>query len=357
MPAALAYALGPYLLQYAARISVILLPWAGLPWMIGSAAMALRHRGWSGRRGSRLIIVLVGSMNATSLLLAGIGPALWIMLEVLERRIPWRTAARHRPHRGADRRRLAVVDRRPLGAGPYGVPIFRYTETPQAIAAASTASEVSRGLGYWFEYGGDRVSQWVEPATTYLVSPGLIVLGFALLAVALLGLVVGVLVRRRFFVLLLVVGVGVAVGLNPLSSPSPWGRLFACCENTTAGQAMRSTPRRPAAVRPALAMGLGALVARIAERVPRRAGSRHRSRWASSCSSRRCSPVTSTPPASCVTRASRTTGRRRRGIAMDAGGDATRVYETPGSDFAYYRWGRHGRPDHPRPDGATVRGP
>src|SRR6202020_2751975 len=33
--AALAYMLSPYFLQYAGRISVILLPWAGLPFMLG----------------------------------------------------------------------------------------------------------------------------------------------------------------------------------------------------------------------------------------------------------------------------------------------------------------------------------
>jgi len=40
--AALAYALSPYVLDYAARISVILLPWAGLPWLIAFLARAIR---------------------------------------------------------------------------------------------------------------------------------------------------------------------------------------------------------------------------------------------------------------------------------------------------------------------------
>ncbi len=40
--AALAYMLSPYVLDYAARISVLLLPWAALPWMIGVIRKALR---------------------------------------------------------------------------------------------------------------------------------------------------------------------------------------------------------------------------------------------------------------------------------------------------------------------------
>ncbi|MSX00960.1 MAG: DUF3367 domain-containing protein, partial [Actinobacteria bacterium] len=41
--ASFAYALSPYLINYGARISVILLPFAGLPWLIGLAARSLRR--------------------------------------------------------------------------------------------------------------------------------------------------------------------------------------------------------------------------------------------------------------------------------------------------------------------------
>ena len=61
--AATAYMLSPYFLQYAARISVILLPWAGLPFMLAFAIVALRgavararplrHRGGAGQRHQR----------------------------------------------------------------------------------------------------------------------------------------------------------------------------------------------------------------------------------------------------------------------------------------------------------------
>ena len=62
--AATAYMLSPYFLQYAARISVILLPWAGLPFMLAlhdrraapgwlARAGALRHRRRAGERHQR----------------------------------------------------------------------------------------------------------------------------------------------------------------------------------------------------------------------------------------------------------------------------------------------------------------
>ena len=38
--ASFAYMLSPYLLDYSARISAVLLPWAGLPWMIGLTVLA-----------------------------------------------------------------------------------------------------------------------------------------------------------------------------------------------------------------------------------------------------------------------------------------------------------------------------
>ena len=134
LPAAVAYALTPYLVQYAARISAVLLPWAGLPWMIGCAAMALRHRGWRWPARFALVIAVVGSVNATSLLLAGIGPALWIVIEVLERRVPWRAAAAATGRIAALTVGVSMWWIAGLWAqGRYGVPILRYTETHQAV--------------------------------------------------------------------------------------------------------------------------------------------------------------------------------------------------------------------------------
>ena len=78
--AALAYMLTPYMLDYAARISVLLMPWAALPWMIGLMRKALRDGGWRYPALFALVVQVVGGVNATALLFAGLGPVLWIVV-------------------------------------------------------------------------------------------------------------------------------------------------------------------------------------------------------------------------------------------------------------------------------------
>ncbi len=80
--AALLYALTPYLLTVAARISILLLPFAALPWMIGLVARALRDGGWRWPAIFALVVTTVGSVNLTALVLAGVGPVLWIAYAV-----------------------------------------------------------------------------------------------------------------------------------------------------------------------------------------------------------------------------------------------------------------------------------
>ncbi len=64
--AALAYMLSPYFLQYAGRISVILLPWAGLPFMLGLTIVALRRGGWREPALFAFVVALVSGINASS---------------------------------------------------------------------------------------------------------------------------------------------------------------------------------------------------------------------------------------------------------------------------------------------------
>ena len=80
--AALAYTLSPYLVDYLARTSAILMPWAALGWMIGLTAMAARRGGWRYPAGFALLVALVGGVNATSILLVLVGPALWLVYAV-----------------------------------------------------------------------------------------------------------------------------------------------------------------------------------------------------------------------------------------------------------------------------------
>ena len=61
---ALVYMLTPYQLAFSARISVLLLSWAGLPWLVGLAMRAARRGGWRYPALFALVILTIGSVNA-----------------------------------------------------------------------------------------------------------------------------------------------------------------------------------------------------------------------------------------------------------------------------------------------------
>ena len=92
--ASLAYMFSPYLLAYAARISVILLPWTALPWLIGLTIQAVRRGGWWYPSAFALVVLAVGGINATALIMIGVGPLVWLVYAVaVERTATWRQAS------------------------------------------------------------------------------------------------------------------------------------------------------------------------------------------------------------------------------------------------------------------------
>ncbi len=117
--AALAYMLSPYFLQYAGRISVILLPWAGLPFMLGLTIVALRRGGWREPALFAVVVALVSGINASSIIYVGVAPILWLLYAVVVlRESTWRHAL------GTGLRigiltlgRVPVVDGGPRGGG------------------------------------------------------------------------------------------------------------------------------------------------------------------------------------------------------------------------------------------------
>ncbi len=100
------FMLTPYTLDFAARISVILLPWAGLPWMLALTIRALRARdgrgAWRYAAIFAIVVQIVGGVNATALVFAGIAPVLWIVYAIVDRRGRLAARARRdRAHRAA----------------------------------------------------------------------------------------------------------------------------------------------------------------------------------------------------------------------------------------------------------------
>ena len=167
--AAFVFMLSPYLLDYAARLSVILLPWAGLPWMIALVIRALRDDGWRYPAIFAIVIQVVGSVNATALVFAGIVPVLWILYATfVTREVDWRRALTTVAKIGV----LTILASLWWIVGlsvqsAYGLDILRFTETLATVSHTSLPSEVLRGLGYWFFYGGDKISAWIDPSVRY----------------------------------------------------------------------------------------------------------------------------------------------------------------------------------------------
>lgn len=335
-----AYALTPYLLTIAPRISAILLPFAALPWMIALVVRATRSGSWRDPALFALIVATAGTSNATAILLAGLGPALWLLWAAVvgEHPVPRIAAATGRVAL------LTMATNAWWIAGlsvqaTHGVDVLRYTESVATTAAASSAPEVLRGLGYWFFYGDDATGPWIGPSRPYQTSLWLLAVTFAVPVLALTGAAVTRWRHRSFAVLLLIVGLVLAVGVYPYDAPSPFGRALRTFLQSDIGMAMRSMPRATPLVVLALSIMLGAGAQALARRAPRGA-----------------LPVAALligvvvvglPPLWQRTLVPENLRRPEAiprywveaGKHLDATDDGTRVLEVPGADFASYRWG------------------
>src|SRR5438034_2169763 len=208
MVAALAYALSPYSLHYAARISVILLPWAGLPWMVALVARGLGRWGWRHPALFALVVALVGGVNATALVYAGLAPVLWFPFAVWvlhEATLRRATATFLKTGVLTLLTSLWWIVGLAVQSG-YGLPVLKFTETVETVAKTSLSSESLRGLGYWFFYGRDKLGPWIEPGVQYTQHVWLISVGFALVVLA-FAAAVARWRQRTYFVVLLLVGV------------------------------------------------------------------------------------------------------------------------------------------------------
>jgi arabinofuranan 3-O-arabinosyltransferase len=339
---AMVYALTPYQLAFTARMSVVLLPWVGLPWMVELARRAVRHGGWRHPALFALVLVTASGVNATALLLAGVGPLVLLA---------WMAASGRGRATLAATSKLAVLS---IGVsawwlaglraqGGYGMPVLQLTENLSDIARWSQPGEVLRGLGNWFFAGRDRLGYSLDQAETFLESPWAIALT---LAAPMLALAAMVLLQGRVRVLAVtwvVVGTVVGVGSWPLDRPSPYGRAFRwLTEETSAGLAMRNSHR----VVPVIVLGSALALAVVADRLPRPAW-RTAGVWVVGVAA-----VAAMAPSVSTGLLSRNLDRPETipdhwqvaadvldGRGTDVHGNPLRVLEIPGSPFAAYRWG------------------
>jgi len=339
--------LTPYSLDYSARISVLLLPFAALPWLIGLTRKALRDGGWRYPAIFALVVQVIGGVNATALIFAGVGPVLWILYAwLIDKEVNWRRALNVTVRIGV----LSVVTSLWWIAGlemqgTYGLDILKYTETVRAVATASFPNEILRGLGYWFFYGGDRVGPWIESASQYTQRPLILIAGYGLVVVSLLAAGIVRWRHRLFFVGLLLVGMIIAVGPSPYANPTPLGRVFkAFAASSSAGLALRSTARAVPLVVLSLAVLLGLAVNAGAGSLRRRG----RPVLGAAVIGVVVLLVIVNLPAlfdgswygKNLERPENVPSYWTDAIAqLNAQGDATRVLEAPGADFAAYTWG------------------
>lgn len=256
--AAIAYAFSPYSLQYLARLSGLLTPWALLPWMLlcvvhARAGNTLR---WSLAMGA--LIATAGSVNVTALAMVFLGVITWMVVDVatgvvLLRRHAALLAGSLATSLACGAWWIAAL----VVQGRYGLPILRYTETYETVAKASTPQEILRGLGYWFFYGNDYSGAWVDASTRLIGTTPLLALGMLVSAAALIAVGLARHRHSRHCAALLVVGLAVAVGSNPQGATSLYGRLFESVVNNESGFALRSSPRATPVVLVALAVSLG----------------------------------------------------------------------------------------------------
>lgn len=346
----LVYMLSPYLLGYVHRISVLLLPWAGLPWLLAFTIRSLRSGGWRQPALFALVAFTVGGINATSVILVGLAPVLWLVFAV------W-VLGEVRPRDGiATAARIGVLT---LGVsawwivalviqGRYGLPVLSYSETIDAVNRSNSTIEVLRGLGYWLFYGRDRLEPWILPATAYQTNLPLIVATFTVPGLA---FVAGVAARwreRAYFVALIVVGVVIAVAAHPWDDPSPLGKVFQqFATSSTAGLALRSGTRAmPLMVlgfAALLAAGLNALITRLrvvglvaSAAVGVLAVVNLAPLWQGDFIASNLSRPESIP--SYWTDAA---------AHLDSQSHDTRVLEIPGQDLTFYRWGATWEPITP----------
>jgi arabinofuranan 3-O-arabinosyltransferase len=336
---ALVYLLSPYQLAFTARMSVLLLPWAALPWLVGCTMRATRTGRWGPPALLALVLVATGGVNATALLLVGVAPLLWVVLEL---------------GRGRDAARRALGATARIGVlavgvslwwviglrlqGAYGLPVLQLTENVRTVAEASTPGDLLRGLGNWFFYGRDRTGYSIDQAADYAGDQLVVVLSYALPALALAAALLLRWTHRAYFALLVVVGTVVGVGAWPADDPTPYGDLWLrFTSDTSVGLALRNSPR----VVPVIALGLAGLLAGAvgAVRVERR-----RALAGAGVAVIALGALLPVWQGGYLTegmsRPEEIPAYWQAAIDdLDAGDHRTRILEVPGASFAAYRWG------------------
>lgn len=334
------YLLSPYPLAYATRISVLVLPWAALPWLVALGVRALRRGGWRDPLMIGLVGTTVGSVNAASLFFAGLAVVIWFPFAVVVfREATWKQAFATALRLGfalfATCLWWAVAL---VVQSGHGADVLQFSESLDVVASGSSASEAWRGLGYWVFYGGDRTGSWVTAGENYTQSLWLVAVSFAMAAVTAAALFLARWRYRAYFLFLAVVGLVLTVGFHPWEQP---GGVLSLVRDDVADTglalALRSSPR-------ALPLFLLAGAASIAVVLDSLDGPLIRRRLAVgvlAVAAMAIQPLwTGAYIGTELARAETLpTVWRDAAAHLNAGDPTSRVIVLPGADFSAHRWG------------------
>ena len=360
LTAALVYQLSPYLLPYVSRTSAMLLPWAGLGWIVGLTVGAATRTKWRDAALSALVVASVGAVNATALLMIAPAPLLWLAVAAAERQIPWRRAVAAGARigglsLGVSLWWLAMVALQ----GRLGADVLAYSESLEAVSFTSTSPEVWRGLGYWLTYIRDPYAATTTAGYDYMASVKIIAAGFLVVLIAVAGLTFVRWRQRRYAIALVVAGVVLGVGVHPIDDPSPLMNVLLGDGESGMALALRSSTRAV----PVLVLGLAFGAAMLVEALPAWAGARGTSRvpWRALAAVGIGGLALYNLPV--LTGANLVDPALERdqdqpeawtaaSAALDAAPEGYRLWQLPGAEFGAFRWGYT---VDPPPPGVTTR--
>ena len=333
---AVVYMLSPYQLAFSSRMSVLLLSFAALPWIVGLTFDGVRRVGWREPAAIALLAMAAGSVNVSALVLVAVAPGI-IVLCGARRRSTWIFAGR------------TVVLTIAASAwwlnglrlqGRYGLPILELTENVETIGAFSSPGDLLRGLGNWFFYSRDPSGAASLSQTSAYESNRLVVAAtYALPAVAFALAWWSRWSYRRCFAATVVVGIVIGAGAWPVDDPRAAGWFWQwLTERSAVFAALRNTPR----VVPVVALAVAALLAAGIAAVARRYayGARVLASGVLALAVVGFAPVlrhgVSSPP---FERGPTPGYWTDLAASLEADGRETRVLEIPGANFSVFRWG------------------
>ena len=265
LTASIAYACSPYLLASLGTRSVALLAWAALPWLIADTIRTVERPGWFAPARFAVAIGLVATAHLPSLVYVLAGPALWVVFAVgATREVTWRQAL-------PALNRIVVLSCAvsawwlvALFTDPGVILSDIRVATATDLSLNVTASDVLRGVAVSGRTAGEVFTQTAS-SSVYQSNPTLIVLSYIAPAIALTALCRVRFRNRLYFVGLIVLGMVLAVGSSPPSSPQPYGRLLSRLVETRIGALVAPTQRALPLTALGLAVGLATAVRALAQ--------------------------------------------------------------------------------------------